>query len=270
MKQDPGGLNLYECVSDEYSLVVNCAGEMYLPLRFSTENRSGRADYYLLYLVQGHMDVLTDAGWQKLGPGTAVVFYPAKPYAYRNQSEETVRYYFVHFTGADAEKVVHLCGFPDAHPREIGVREKWIERIEAISREMLSGAELHMLGCCQMLMELFWEAGRAGAAPSAGELLRSREYIARNYAHPLTVEALAQMEHLSVSRYRARFRALAGKAPKDYLTETRLRKAMELLAGTNLSVGEIAELVGFGDQLYFSRIFKKKIGVSPSAYRRDK
>ncbi len=45
---------------------------------------------------------------------------------------------------------------------------------------------------------------------------------------------------------------------------------MELLRHTGLSVAEISESVGFDDQLYFSRIFRKKLGVSPSEYRKNK
>ena len=56
-------------------------------------------------------------------------------------------------------------------------------------------------------------------------------------------------------------------SPKQYLLNKRLTRAKELLKETNASVFEIANSVGYDDQLYFSRIFKKHIGISPTEYK---
>ena len=56
-------------------------------------------------------------------------------------------------------------------------------------------------------------------------------------------------------------------SPLNYLTEYRIRLSKELLRREDYSIAKVAELVGFEDNLYFSRIFKKRTGYSPSAYR---
>ena len=55
--------------------------------------------------------------------------------------------------------------------------------------------------------------------------------------------------------------------PQRYLTDIRLNQAKELLISSSLNVGEIAAIVGYENALYFSRVFRKYAGLSPSAYR---
>ena len=57
-----------------------------------------------------------------------------------------------------------------------------------------------------------------------------------------------------------------GKSPIDYLTEYRINEACKLLRAGNLSIAEVAVSVGFFDQFYFSRVFKRAKGVPPSKY----
>jgi AraC-like DNA-binding protein len=59
-----------------------------------------------------------------------------------------------------------------------------------------------------------------------------------------------------------------GMSPKEYIIKLRLDRSMELLQCTDLSVGEISDIVGYQDPLYFSKLFKRKLGVSPAAYRK--
>ena len=79
---------------------------------------------------------------------------------------------------------------------------------------------------------------------------------------------MAELAHLSPSRFRALFREATGLSPLDYLLVLRLNHARQLMLQTGSSIGEVARAVGYEDQLYFSRIFKKRTGLSPSAYRR--
>ena len=66
------------------------------------------------------------------------------------------------------------------------------------------------------------------------------------------------------------FKRAYGVTPYAYLLEKKLDLAGQLLRDTNLSVREIAEKLSFADEYYFSNVFKKKTGVSPSVYRRGK
>ena len=58
-----------------------------------------------------------------------------------------------------------------------------------------------------------------------------------------------------------------GKSPNEYIIELRLQFAKNLLDNTNMSIKQISERVGYSDQYFFSRIFKKYLGISPQSYR---
>ena len=88
--------------------------------------------------------------------------------------------------------------------------------------------------------------------------------IHQQYSRSISVRELADLEHLSVSRYAALFRACMGLSPQAYIIRMRLDMAMELLQRTDLSVKQIAQTVGYADQLSSSRPFRPPRGVPPS------
>jgi len=92
-------------------------------------------------------------------------------------------------------------------------------------------------------------------------------YISEHYSDPLTLEDAAQMAHMEKTYFSRRFKALTGFGFLEYLTQTRIRAAEQLLAETKLSVVEIAELTGFSCSNYFGDVFRRYNGISPTAYR---
>ena len=94
------------------------------------------------------------------------------------------------------------------------------------------------------------------------------EYMNMNYEKKLTVSTLAEMAGYSVSRLLHLFSETIGKPPMRYLRDIRLANACELLDTSEYPVSEVADLCGFNDPLYFSRVFADKYGLSPSVYRK--
>ena len=93
------------------------------------------------------------------------------------------------------------------------------------------------------------------------------QHIHFHYTSPLHITELAEMEHLSVSRYREIFHLAFGISPSEYLMKLRITYAQELLISTELSVTEVANACGLEDVLYFCRLFRKKVGMTPGNYR---
>lgn len=87
-----------------------------------------------------------------------------------------------------------------------------------------------------------------------------------NPAYCWTVEEMAEMANLSRSRFSTMFKSLLGMTPKDCLIELRLKHAIILLTNTSMNISEISEQCGFKSPYYFSRLFHKRIGCSPSDY----
>ena len=76
------------------------------------------------------------------------------------------------------------------------------------------------------------------------------------------------MEFLSPSRYREVFKKVTGHSPSEYITLVRLRQACDLLDEGNLSIEETAIQAGYSDRLYFQRVFKSHLGITPGEYRK--
>ena len=104
--------------------------------------------------------------------------------------------------------------------------------------------------------------------PNYNKLIeRAVEYINRHLEHPLSVQQIAEHTHISKSALYRNFQTAFGCTLSEYINTQRIKHAAELLQTSELSVEEIAQRVGFSGNAYFSKIFKKEKGVSPSKFR---
>ena len=90
-----------------------------------------------------------------------------------------------------------------------------------------------------------------------------------HYNQGINIEEYARSRGMSVSWFIRNFKDYAGSTPAQYLLSLRISNAQSLLESTSYNVMEIAEIVGYNNPLYFSRLFKKQCGVSPTEYRKQ-
>lgn len=102
--------------------------------------------------------------------------------------------------------------------------------------------------------------------PNISNLL---EYIHEHYADPITLTGVARQFHFNASYLSSFFATHNEEGFSEYLNKVRLEKAMELLLTTGESISEISANVGYSDQSYFTKVFKKHTGISPSQYRKQ-
>ena len=128
--------------------------------------------------------------------------------------------------------------------------------------------------CAAYLYELLSIIGRKyalrGTGVSHSGESRINAICRRLYAdsvHPPASSELAAECCLSESRFTHLFKEVTGKSLTEFIMSLRIERARELLSGTEMSVREIGETVGYGDQNYFSRCFKTVVGCSPREYR---
>ena len=131
-------------------------------------------------------------------------------------------------------------------------------------------SEALMTGYLYIFMAYLMEEAR-GMMPNVGSsssqyVLSAIKYIQFNYSHDISVDDIAKAVGVSRSHLYRVFMANVGQSPIDYLTDYRISEACYLLKNSHLSIAEIAVSVGFFDQFYFSRVFKKVKGVPPSRY----
>lgn len=121
-----------------------------------------------------------------------------------------------------------------------------------------------------LLRELLIEAGKPDLGRHNKRLTDIMAYIGRHYAEPLSLSLLSRRFSLSPSYIARLFQKELSVKPSEYINRLRIFMAKSMLEETNMTVTEIAQKTGFSDVYYFSRVFKKITGSSPTAARNRK
>ena len=107
--------------------------------------------------------------------------------------------------------------------------------------------------------------GRGGLPKSA--LRRVTDFVNDNLAMDVGLSDMAGIANLSRYHFARQFKRSTGLAPHQYVIQRRVKRARELLSGTDLSVGDVADAVGFTHQSHLARHVRRHFGVPPSALR---
>jgi AraC family transcriptional regulator of arabinose operon len=200
------------------------------------------------------------------------------PHRYAAAQENPWTIYWLHFNGTKADHFV----YPLDYPRQIMESEnaRFNERIELFREiyynlkdeystdtlEYCSVLLMHLLGSLKYLSQFrkVKELYRKDAISKAIFFMKENKHLR------LTLKEIAASSGLSVSHLCLRFKQKTSYTPIDYLTFLRMQEACSLLSFTSLKIKEIAEQVGYDDAYYFTRLFKKVMGKSPSKYREHK
>lgn len=245
---------------DTVPLQVNCVGVVGPDHPFV--NRGIREDYYYIYVLQGQM-VMEEC---ILYPGEVIVMEPEHAYQYYSEGETS--YLWVHYTGYEAWTLTFLASLKLNEKCYIGIHDEIIDCFKKLFREFqINDRTAGFLSVC-ILSEILHLTGRYVHAGEKKRMpLLAIEYIHRHYKEKIDIKSLAQMEHLGCTMFRNAFKQHTGASPSEYIITHRISEACRLLNQTDMSISAVAVDVGYHDQYYFSRIFKKKVGMPPLKYR---
>lgn len=108
---------------------------------------------------------------------------------------------------------------------------------------------------------------RGGLVPR--DLRRTRDLMEARLAGSASLRELADNVHLSVAHFSHLFRLSTGTPPHKFFLRLRIERAMALLSDSEVSLGELADQLGFCDQSQFTNVFRNHVGVTPARYRRQ-
>lgn len=94
-----------------------------------------------------------------------------------------------------------------------------------------------------------------------------KEFLQEHYQHDISLQEIADRFFLSKEYISRKFKHEFNKTITDYVTKIRMEKAKQLLDTQNLKIYEIAHFVGYHNEKYFSKVFKKQVGMTPNEYR---
>jgi len=237
----------------------------------------GSRGFVFLYCIDG-------SGWVKyegndilVTRNQAVFLRPGRKHEYGASKTHPWSYYYIHYEGALAADYTRLIlGEQDSGTYWIKETDEYLKRFSMILANlkqgwtypnmMMASANLHKLLACIYLKKEH-NAERLHNVSTEARVQAVADMIEENPQNNVSALELARAANLSNSRFRELFKALVGMPPKQYSLHMQIEKSKELLVSSELCIHEISERVGTPDSHYFSRIFSKKVGMSPSEYR---
>lgn len=245
----------------DHTVSVVSAGTCSYKLDNMTFRKNGRIDWSLYYCVQGTVHFENE----ELSPGEAFIYPPYSTQKYYVLGDEHTVYLYLHFNGTDIASLLSSLNIEIERPIKADGGADIIERICAVAFNTDARSALKAEYLTLRLMSLISE--KAEQQSKKGIMTRVIDNMEHSYFSDYDAGKYSAMFGLSVSRFNHLFKDTVGVSPKSYLISLRIENACRLLESTDLSIGEVAESVGYTDALFFGKLFKSRMGVSPRKYR---
>ena len=258
-------------------LVVGSCGTYRLKKRpmLPTYWKKGRRDYQILYVASGKAHFWFDGVEEVVTSGHMVLYKPKEVQKYVYYVEEHPEVFWVHFTGYDVKNILEYHGISlDQHVFFSGTLPEYKMSFRKIIRELQQceyGYEDYIASLFNNILLLVSRQQQNGenyTVTIPEEIEMAVSYFNENYNTKISVAQYAESLHISTNWFIRNFKQHMMISPAQYLLSLRMVNAQSLLENTDYSVGEISEIVGYDNQLYFSRVFKKEYGISPVQYRK--
>lgn len=250
--------------------------KLYSVPRLPTLRPRGRVDWQIIYIAAGKGHFILDGKEVIVPAGSMVLFQPKQVQDYFYLGKDKTQVWFVHFTGREVRNILRHYEIPtDGYILHTGISREY----EDLFRRMRDELVRCSWGYEEMLTYLFRELlmtmhrRMTENAPRVSgfiqdEIDRARAFFDEHYNEEISIEQYAVSRNMSTSWFNRSFRSAVGTSPMQYILDVRIRNAQTLLETTDYSVGNIAALVGYENPMYFSRLFRKAKGLSPSKYRK--
>lgn len=271
--------SLVDFMDKSKPLIVGSCGtyHLYTNPRLPTYRPKGRLDFQILYVASGkaHFYFNDDGTDTVVHAGNMVVYRPKESQKYEYFGIDQTEVYWVHFTGSDIKNMLRGYGITDEmHVINTGTSLEYTrifkQMILELQRHQSDYPEMLALLLRQLLILIHRQLTTKNKIKNVyldSEMEKAIQYFNDNYNTEINIEEYAASRGMSVSWFIRSFKQYANTTPMQYIVSIRVTNAQMLLETTNYNVTEIGNIVGYDNPLYFSRIFKKQKGVSPSEYR---
>lgn len=240
-----------------------------------------------IYLLQGSMEIIEDGIPYRIMPDQ-VFFLKSGIHHWGNKSFEIgSSWYYAHFyceaPSSCMEELPRGIYYDERVSLKLSEKDRYFitlpklincEEKTQIKRNFEKMIEAHIHGNIPQtsirLWQIFLECAQNAQDDkvSNGYVEQIQNYVRQHYIDGFTSAQIQEACGLSYKYAGTLFKEVTGQTIKEYQCALRLRKAEQLLKETNKSIAEIAQLTGFSDVFYFSKIFHRKKGCPPGEYRK--
>lgn len=261
-------------------LIVGSCGTYRLSAhpKMPTYRPKGRLDFQIIYIASGlgHFHFDTPDNETIVPAGNIVLYRPKEMQKYEYYGKDKTEVYWIHFTGSEVKNILRKYGFQDnKRVFSVGSSMEYERVFKRIILELQRCQENYEEMLTLLLRHLFIIFERE----LKREHVVKNEYLDRemdiattffneNYNRDINIEEYASSRGMSVSWFIRNFKKYTGQTPMQFIVSLRINNAQILLENTEYSINEISSIVGYENQLYFSRLFRKQKGYSPTQYRK--
>lgn len=239
-----------------------------------TMSRVNHDDYLLIYCVNGDGFLKLDKKSIKVTAGDFLVLPKGVVHEYQAQKKSPWSIYWVHCDGAFAKDyIAEISSQTEASLLPIGLHPRLISDFEALLDTRLNSSlfESYLHGCSllgQIITHIALLNKQTQHQFNKSLDLDSLRSVMLTHIHQqLDVETLANSANLSKFHFIKRYKALTGRTPINDFIQMKIERACHLLDISDKSIAEVGWELGYEDAYYFSRVFNKVMGISPSQYR---
>lgn len=241
--------------------------------------RQESSETVLEYIVEGCGYLNVDGENYMASAGEAYILRKRTTHVYWSDAKSPWVKIFFNIRGSLAEKLLdeYRLGSGDKVVLNArGLEQDFRDMLEHVSEDTVAQSKIFdraavdFLGLIIKLSNLDQLGSESGGElmSAQDEMNRLIEYITMNQRRLVSNQELADLIFRSKNYVMKRFFSDFGVTPYEYQIQQKIFSARNLLKNTKLSVKEIADLIGYNDQHYFSTMFKKRCGMSPAQYRK--
>ena len=242
-----------------------------------TPHPEGRNDYQLLYIAVGKGYFYFKGSKEPtiVTKGNMILFRPGEPQVYYYYAVDKTEVYWVHFTGWKVEEYLERYELPkNENVFYTGVSPDYPWIYNQIIREL----QLQRVNCDDMIslymhhilitINRYIKERRETKNDTINDIERAAHYFKDNYNKQISIEQYAEEHLMSVNWFIHSFKSIMKMSPMQYIISLRIATAKGYLEKSTKNIAEISLEVGYENALYFSRLFKKYTGMTPTEYRK--
>ena len=244
-----------------------------------TPHPEGRNDYQLLYIAAGKGEFYFKGSKEPtiVTKGNMILFRPGEPQVYYYYAVDKTEVYWVHFTGWKVEEYLERYELPhDENVFYTGVSPDypWIYnqmirelQLQRVNHEDMISLYMHHIF---ITINRYIKERRETKNDTINDIERAAHYFKDNYNKQISIEQYAGEHLMSVNWFIHNFKSVMKMSPMQYIISLRIAMAKGYLKNSTKNIAEISNEVGYENALYFSRLFKKYTGMTPTEYRKKR